>query len=145
MPIFLQSKDFPLKIAEVRTLWRETIARRGFSDAQVNIKCVSAEEIRTMNKHYRRKDKPTNVLTFSYEDEHDIVLCLPLAEAEAAGRGVKLRDYVALLLVHAFLHATGMDHEQSEEEERETEVAEREILRAAGFSENTLAHNGVVL
>lgn len=139
MPISLQDGDFPLPRKDVSRLWRETIAYRNFTDDQVNIKCVSLEEIRTLNKHYRRKDKPTNVLTFSYEDEHDVVLCLPLAEAEASGRGVKLRDYAALLLVHAFLHATGMDHEQSEEEARQTGAAEQKILQAAGFSADALA------
>ncbi len=138
MPISLQDGSFPLSKKAVSKLWREAIAYRGFSDDQVNIKNVSLEEIRTLNKHYRRQDKVTNVLTFSYEDEHDVVLCLPVAEQEARARGVKLPDYVALLLVHAFLHATGMDHEQSEEESRQTENAEREILRAAGFSENAL-------
>lgn len=138
MPISLQDNHFVLPKKDVAKLWRETVAARNFPDEQVNIKCVSREEIRALNKHYRRKDKPTNVLTFSYEDEHDVVLCLEVAEAEAQGRGMALRDYAALLLTHAFLHATGMDHEQSEEEAVVTQQAERKILQRAGFPEASL-------
>lgn len=122
-------------------LWTETRQRRDWDDEAVNITCVSEDEVRTLNRNYRLKDAPTNVLTFSYpaavagqRGEHDIALCLPVAEREAKERGIALRDYVALLLVHAFLHATGLDHEQSPEAEAQMTQAEQEILSASGFA-----------
>src|SRR5688572_26421307 len=116
MPIVLQCTEFPLSESETDALWRETIQHRRFSDDQVNIGCVTEEEMRALNQQYRGKDKPTNVLTFSYGNEHDIALCLLVAEQEAKQRGAGFKDYTALLLVHAFLHVTGMDHERSEVE-----------------------------
>lgn len=140
MPINFQGESSPLTVAEVVRLWEETRTRRDFPDQEVNIKFVSADEVRTLNERYRGKDALTNVLTFSYEGEHDIALCLEVAAEEAQARGVALRSYVALLLVHAFLHATGMDHERSQTEARSTEQAERDILQAAGFSAASFAH-----
>lgn len=149
---FSEAENLPLKLTEVEQLWQETIRARDFPDETVNIKCVSPAEMRTLNKQYRGKDAPTNVLTFNYPStpavagqagsgqasEYDIALCLSVAEREVSERGVSLRDYVARLLVHAFLHATGMDHERSYEEARDTEQAERKILQAAGFQAASL-------
>lgn len=117
---------------------------RKFPDDQVNIKCVSPATMRTLNKRYRGKDAETNVLTFNYGPapgevaSHDIALCLPVAEREAGERGVALREYVALLLAHAFLHATGMDHEREDEEALHTRQMEKQILKSAGFPEASL-------
>lgn len=114
-------------------LWQAVRAYRNFPDHQVNVRVVSETEIRELNKKYRGKDYSTNVLTFSYGPEHDIAVCLDMAQREASERGVEERDYVAWLLVHAFLHATGMDHTRSKEEARSMEKAEAEILTQAGF------------
>ncbi|MEK7557040.1 MAG: rRNA maturation RNase YbeY [Patescibacteria group bacterium] len=140
MPTNLQCDDCPLEAAQVELLWEKTRQLRQFSDDQVNIKCVSEEEIRTQNRQYRGKDKATNVLTFSYPStssgqvsEHDVSLCLTVAQREAAEQGVQLRDYVALLLAHAFLHATGLDHERSRKEALATAEAEAQVLAHAGF------------
>jgi probable rRNA maturation factor len=140
MPINLQEDQLVLSLEDIERLWQVTRAWRDYPDDDVNIKTVSEEEMRTLNMQYRGKDAPTNVLTFSYEGEHDVALCLDVAREEAGGRGAELRDYTALLLTHAFLHVTGMDHERSEREAQNTEEAERKILRAAGFSAATLAH-----
>lgn len=124
----------PLSPEEVVRLWQETIKQREFSDETIVVRCVGMAEMQQLNNQYRHQDKPTNVLTFSYEGEHDVVLCLPVAQAEAAGLGRELRDYVALLLVHAFLHVTGLNHEKSEPEEAKTHDAEKKIMGAAGFA-----------
>lgn len=123
---------------EIDKLWKLVRKYRNYPNDQVNIKFVSEKEVRTLNRRYRGKDTATNVLTFSYVGEHDIAVCLPVAEREAIARGIQLDNYTALLLVHAFLHATGMDHELSEEEADRQQAAEREILKNAGFSEENL-------
>jgi len=149
MPIVLQCDTFPLSLEEVRRLWAETRAHQDFLDEQVSVRCVSEDEIRRLNKEYRDRDAPTNVLTFSYGDvgeatelpegaEHDVALCLSVAEREAAQRSVELRDYVALLLVHALLHVAGMDHERSAAEERASRAAEQVILEQSGFMSQSL-------
>lgn len=103
----------------------------------VCVRCASLQDITKLHARYRGKNSPTNVLTFSYTDtvpyEHDIVLCMDVAKKEAQDRGIPLRDYTALLIVHGMLHAVGLDHERSQEEDTKTKNLEREILSECGF------------
>ncbi len=151
MPIILSAESFPLPEAQVQALWEAAFTRCQRPDETVNVSAVSAEEMRTLNRDHRGKDKPTNVLTFSYggwqeaidngeeEDEHDVVVCLEVAQAEAKARGMDYAHYVALLLAHAFLHVCGLDHELSAEEATRTEHLEEEILQACGYPKYHLA------
>lgn len=137
MSVSVQCDNFPLLVGEVAVLWRETVARRQYPDELVTVRCVGEREIWHLNRQYRKKDEPTNILTFSYSKEHDVALCLPVAEREAGLQKKELRGYVARLLVHAFLHATGMDHEKSKREAAVTKETEKDILAAAGFVTGT--------
>jgi len=137
MPTLLHRNEatFPLTSAEVEQLWQVTTEYRLWADDAVGISCVSEDEIRHLNQHYRQRDQSTNVLTFTYDtSEHDIVLCMDVAVREADGRNTSMRDYVALLLVHAFLHATGMDHEESQAAAAATHKLERKILTQCGLA-----------
>lgn len=142
MPTTLVCDTFPLPPDAVEQLWQATIRRRQFGDETVAIRCVDAAEIQKLNQQYRQKDAPTNILTFSYGADpvlpesgphHDVSLCLPVAKQEAGERHVELPSYVALLLAHAFLHITGLDHEKSSDEAAVTHKFEQEILEAQGF------------
>ena len=146
MPVTLQcGEDFPVAEARVVDLWNVVGEKRNFSDDSVVVKCVDEIEMRRLNLKFRDKDRPTNVLTFSYpgidsEDgdsglpSHDIAICLAVAKKEATEHGIDIIDYVAMLLVHAFLHATGMDHEISVNEASEMNELELLILSEAGFN-----------
>ncbi|MBI1833666.1 MAG: rRNA maturation RNase YbeY [Candidatus Andersenbacteria bacterium] len=140
MPTVLQSEEeFVLTPSEVERLWQEVRKACEYPDDEVAVRCVSEEEIKKLNTKYRKKNHATNILTFTYDEQHDIALCLSVAEEESREQEVALRDYVALLLVHAFLHATGMDHERSEEEAENTEDLETTILSKSGFSAISLS------
>ena len=135
MPITLQCDQSPLTSAEVEQLWHEVRQLTGFNDDQVAIRCVDEAESQRLNSEYRDKDRPTNVLTFSYPNgEHDIAVCTNVVVREAGELAVELRDYFALVVAHALLHVTGMDHEESEEAAEETRQAEQEVLENAGFA-----------
>jgi probable rRNA maturation factor len=139
MSVLIQCDDFKLTLEEVKSLAEAACSVQGIEEQRVTVKCVTEEEIRRLNKEYRKKDNVTNVLTFSYGDnEHDVALCLEVAKREVDEKKIILRDYVALLLVHAFLHVCGMDHERSEEEAKEMEQKEKNILSKAGFKVNSL-------
>lgn len=142
MPTNLIDSELPLTKEELEKLWQGTRTRCGVADDVVSVRLVDKEEIQKLNREYRGKDAPTNVLTFSYPaasadevSEHDVALCLPVARVEAADRGFELKEYVALLVVHAFLHVGGMDHERSVQEEAATMEAEKQILKECGFRE----------
>lgn len=146
MPISLQcDTHFPVSEKDARLLWSSTVRFQHCSDDVVTVRCVSSVEIQRLNRQYRNKDAPTNVLTFTYpassgdgSQEHDIALCLTVAKREAHDRHTAVHDYVALLLVHAFLHAAGLDHESSSDAAQRYAHAEREILSDAGFRADSL-------
>jgi len=111
-----------------------------FAPADLTIRFVNAEEGRALNREYRGKDYPTNVLTFAYtEDEHDqttqadIILCTDVLEKEAAEQGIEIAAHAAHLIVHGVLHAQGYDHE-NEQEAAEMEGLEVEILTGLGIA-----------
>jgi probable rRNA maturation factor len=104
--------------------------------AELTVRIVDEEEGRALNLGYRSKDYATNVLTFDYAREPvvmaDLVLCAPVVVAEAATEGKALEAHYAHLLVHGALHAQGHDHE-ADDEAREMEAREIEILQGLGF------------
>ena len=105
---------------------------------RITVRIVGAEEGRALNRDYRGKDRPTNVLTFDYEREPqvvaDLVLCAPLVAQEAAEQRITLQAHYAHLLVHGTLHAQGFDHE-GEREAVEMEARESAIVTALGFAD----------
>ncbi|GEM_PF-1509754 len=147
MPVSIEGDGFPLSPEQVASLWDAVRTARQFPDDAVTVRVVDEAEIKDLNAQYRGKDAPTNVLTFTYpatpelpesQAQHDIPLCLPIAQGEAATRKTDFKSYVALLLVHAFLHCTGLDHEKSPDEESVTQKLEHDILNVAGFTPQAL-------
>ncbi|MDE3060386.1 MAG: rRNA maturation RNase YbeY [Pseudomonadota bacterium] len=86
--------------------------------------------VRDLNKTYRGRDKPTNVLSFPGDGDYlgDIILALETVEREAREQGKTARDHAKHLLVHGTLHLLGYDHER-EGEARRMEALEIKILR----------------
>nr|WP_207185009.1 rRNA maturation RNase YbeY [Rubrivivax gelatinosus] len=105
---------------------------------RIAVRIVDEDEGRELNRGYRGKDYATNVLTFDYEHEPevvaDLVLCAPVVEREAAEQGITLEAHYAHLLVHGTLHAQGWDHEDDEEAEA-MEARESELLATLGVAD----------
>jgi probable rRNA maturation factor len=105
---------------------------------RITVRIVDAEEGLALNRGYRGQDHATNVLTFDYEHQPevvaDLVLCAPVVASEAQAQGLPLDAHYAHLLVHGALHAQGHDHQQ-EEQAREMEALESAILRGLGFAD----------
>lgn len=107
------------------------------TDAEMTVRIVDEQEGRTLNEGYRRKDGPTNVLTFHYASAPlvlaDLVLCAPVVARQAREQGKTLAAHYAHLLVHGTLHAQGWDHETDRLEAQAMEARETEILAGLGF------------
>jgi probable rRNA maturation factor len=104
--------------------------------AEVTLRFVAEAEGQRLNRQFRGKDYPTNVLTFVYGEQPlagDIVICAPVVAREAREQGKEVAAHYAHLLVHGLLHLRGMDHERGAEAER-MERRERAILRQLGFA-----------
>lgn len=107
--------------------WAAAAAER---DCAVTLRIVDEEEGRALNRDFRGKDYPTNVLTFVYEDggtlQGDIALCAPVIAREAHEQGKAALAHWAHLVVHGMLHLQGYDHEDDAQaavmERRETQI-----------------------
>ncbi|HRO88519.1 MAG TPA: rRNA maturation RNase YbeY [Chiayiivirga sp.] len=103
--------------------------------ADLALRLVDEHEGCALNRHYRGKDYPTNVLSFPAELPPgvelpilgDIVLCAPVVAREAREQGKILAHHYAHLTVHGVLHLLGFDHIDPREAEA-MELLERQIL-----------------
>ncbi|MGQ0674605.1 MAG: rRNA maturation RNase YbeY [Rhodospirillales bacterium] len=101
--------------------------------ARGEIAVVLADDatLRRLNRDYRGKDKPTNVLSFPLAADGtlgDVVLALETLLAEAAAQGKPAADHLAHLVVHGVLHLLGYDHKRPAEARR-METLEIKVLR----------------
>lgn len=120
-----------------RGLLRRCVAAALERDAHITLRFVDRDEARRLNRRYRRQDRPTNVLSFVYDDERDvlrgdIVLCTPVLRREAQQQGKALAAHCAHLVVHGTLHLQGYDHAEDSEAAR-MEAHETAILARLGF------------
>ncbi len=117
--------------------WAKAALRQ---DAEITLRIVDEAEGRELNKNFRGKDYPTNVLTFVYDDlpqpplSGDVVLCAPVVAREAAEQRKELAAHYAHLVVHAVLHLQGYEHED-EHEASEMEHLETAILAKLGYAD----------
>jgi probable rRNA maturation factor len=82
--------------------------------------------MRSLNRRYRRNDRPTDVLAFPAEADGllgDIVISLPYASRQAKRRGEPASREIDRLLLHGLLHLLGYDHE--------TDAGEMDTLEAS--------------
>ena len=91
-------------------------------------------KIRALNRRYRRKDRPTDVLAFPGAANGfvgDIVISVPYAARQAKRRREPLSREIDRLLLHGFLHLLGYDHETDEGEMDALEADLRRRLKLA--------------
>jgi probable rRNA maturation factor len=95
-------------------------------------------EMQALNRQWRGKDTPTNVLSFPSGEEQghlgDVVLAYETVEGEAKQQNIAIADHAAHLVVHGMLHLLGYDHEQ-EDDALKMETLETEILTTLGIAD----------
>lgn len=119
------------------------LARAGYQqDSELTIRLVDEAESQQLNRDYRGKDYPTNVLSFPFEAPPgidlpllgDLVICAPVVLREAAEQGKSAQAHWAHMVVHGSLHLLGFDH-INEVEAEEMEALERDIMAQLGFAD----------
>ena len=111
-------------------------------EADLAIRLVDDREGLALNRHYRGKDQPTNVLSFPADLPKgvklpllgDLVICAPVVAREAFEQRKPVNAHYAHLTVHGVLHLLGWDHEDEREAEC-MEQLEREILATLGIGD----------
>ncbi|UHQ56425.1 MULTISPECIES: rRNA maturation RNase YbeY [Microbulbifer] len=120
--------------------WASTALRDHRDEAELSVRIVDEAESRELNRQYRGKDKPTNVLSFPADLPADIavpllgdlVICAPVVAAEAEQQHKALPAHWAHMVVHGTLHLLGYDHIDDAEAEI-METLETRLLGELGF------------
>ena len=111
---------------------------------------TSDAEVHTLNREWRARDKPTNVLSFPMLEREerdarasdgppemlgDIALAYETCAREAAEKGVTLEAHATHLIVHGLLHLAGHDHVDSDAQAEAMEALETAILAKLGIAD----------
>jgi probable rRNA maturation factor len=121
------------------------LGRRG-DGRELAVRVVVPRESRELNKMWRGKNKPTNVLSFPAPDQSrrglprdahlplgDLVICAQIVRQEAIRDRKPLVAHWAHMIVHGALHLVGYDHEAGRRERLRMERREISVLRRFGF------------
>jgi|SRR5690554_2093095 len=126
------------------------------ANAEVSITFVTNEEIHKINREYRQKDAPTDVISFALEELGegeveivgddlprilgDIIISIDRTREQANEYGHSFERELGFLAVHGLLHLLGYDH-MTEEEEKEMFTRQEEILTSFGLGRDSLGHS----
>lgn len=130
--------------------WLQEVVQRTLSTAKIEDSCEVSVlltedcKMRELNREYRGKDSPTDVLSFAFEEENlvklppgmprvlgDVVLSLETVKRQAEENSRTFPQETAWALCHGVLHLVGYDH-QTDEEEAHMRAAERAVLESLG-------------
>lgn len=140
---------FPFKGVRKKDIMRdaEIIARvLELKNTSISIIILDNNAIRRINNRYRKKNSPTDVISFAERDmpfpradavKHlgDVYISLERAWQQYRDYSESFREEVRRLLVHGILHLMGYDHEKSMREERKMEKKEEWLIKKLLTSE----------
>jgi len=131
VPVRLLVEDGPyrgLSRADVERRARAMLDAVQMRDFELSIVLTGDDQIKKLNRIYREKNRPTDVLAFSQREGEfvhgagrllgDVVLSVPTARRQAEARGRDLVSELTMLLAHGHLHLLGWDHETAEKDRR---------------------------
>lgn len=130
----------PLPSIDQFQQWVESALLQSFACLEQTIRIVTEAESQALNKQFRGKDIPTNVLSFPSDDDYleydclgDLVICVPVVESEALKQNKSCDAHWAHMVIHGMLHLQGLDH-QNDQEAHEMESIEIKILSTLGYA-----------
>ncbi|STX28781.1 metal-dependent hydrolase [Legionella beliardensis] len=135
-------KPLPIADEDVRK-WVNLTLKEHSEVAELTLRFVDTHEIAELNKTYRKKDKPTNVLAFpsNLPDEikieypllGDIIICPNVLEKESQEQAIALDAHWAHIVIHGVLHLLGYDHIK-EKDAQKMQTMEIKLLAKLGFA-----------
>jgi probable rRNA maturation factor len=122
--------------------WVDTALNSYKKDFEVTIRLVEVRESQSLNLQYRKKDKPTNVLSFPFEVPEgieldllgDLVICAEVVAQEANVQHKTFDNHWAHMVIHGCLHLLGYDH-IDDVEATEMEALETKLLKSLEISD----------
>lgn len=122
--------------------WVTKVLEEENTEYELTLRLVDIQEITHLNKMYRKKDKPTNVLAFpsaipdtvvlEYPFLGDVIICPAVLQKEASEQNIPLNAHWAHIVTHGVLHLLGYDH-QAEEDTKVMQNKEITVLASLGF------------
>lgn len=111
----------------------EAGARIGGTEGEISLLLTGDDEVQTLNRDWRGKDTPTDVLSFEASQEDrpflgDIAVSYGVASRDAIENNIALDQHLSHLLIHAYLHLIGYDHIE------DTEAVKMEALEVAALA-----------
>jgi len=150
-PIWGDDIDWERLCARTAEATAAEVPELGHEEILVSVVFADDAEVQDLNRQWRAKDKPTNVLSFpmlSPEELNrvgdspgapamlgDIILAHGVCSREACEKSVALASHATHLLVHGLLHLAGHDHELGAEEAEAMEALETRILARLGIAD----------
>ncbi|MBL4595698.1 MAG: rRNA maturation RNase YbeY [Robiginitomaculum sp.] len=127
---------------ELFVVWVGAVLRKqAIDEAELSIRIVDESESQDLNKEYRDKNTPTNVLSFSLGVPEyvmprilgDLVICAEVVAVESQTQDKPRDAHWAHMVVHGVLHLLGFDH-QADEQAQQMEGLEIEVMQGLGFA-----------
>lgn len=147
MPVRLVVENGPFALVDARELRRRARAMMSAlkrNSSELSIVLTNDEQIHDLNKTYREKDRPTDVLAFAMSEGEfsemsgallgDVVISVPTATRQARARRATVMEEVTMLLAHGLLHLLGWDH-VTKKEDRAMRAETARLCAAAGAGE----------
>lgn len=145
--VVVSGRRAPLKRDDVKrvvsAVLDAVLSGEGRGGVEVSVLFTDDDEMRGLNKRYRKIDKATDVLSFEMDDLGggeggpvmlgDIVISVERARVQAASYGVAPAEETARLLVHGALHLLGYDHEKGGKEAARMKRKEAALLKSLGM------------
>ena len=96
---------------------------------KIKVVSISTRESRILNKRYRKKNNPSNVLSFRYNKDYgEILVCSEVVRREAKEQGNTYKYQMTWMILHGMLHLAGMHHEKSKSSAKQTAKLEKTVL-----------------
>ena len=128
--ILNRQRRFAVDTDRLRRVADGALADVGRAGAPIAFTISNDRFLQKLNKAYRGKDRPTDVLSFLYDEDDgpigDVAISIDRALAQATERGHSLQRELELLTLHGTLHVCGFDHET---DNGEMEALERRLRR----------------
>lgn len=95
----------------LKRLAKKVLEGENRKELDLSIALVGQAKIRELNKQYRKKDKPTDVLSFSYGNSGEVVVCPEVVSQNAKKYQFIFKKELARVLIHGILHILGYNHQ----------------------------------
>ena len=121
MEIFVFNKAGGISLLTVKKISRDVLCREKRKTAGLAIVFLNAREIKKLNLKYRRKNCPTDVLSFGSKEQDylgEVIICPEEVRKNVRKNKVVFKEEMARVLIHGILHLLGYDHQKSRPQEQ---------------------------